>query len=102
RGRRARRPAPARVPPAGGVGVTDVFTAPLMPLPAQPDGVPWPTGQWAEAPVPDGVGLEPLVDEAFDDTGPLAVTYAVVVIHGGRLVAERYGGEPEQWDGPHQ
>ena len=36
--------------------------------------------------------LEPLLDEAFDGGGPLAETYAVVVISGGRLVAERYGG----------
>lgn len=28
----------------------------------------------------------------FDDTGTLAHTYAVVVVHGGRVVGERYGG----------
>jgi len=67
-----------------------VFTSPLLPLPAQPRGVPWPTTSWPRAEA--AADLEPLLDEAFDDTGPLARTYAVVVAHRGRLVAERYGG----------
>lgn len=69
----------------------EVFSAPLVALPSQPEGVAWPMVSWptggaGEAP------LEHLLDEAFDTDGPLAETYAVVVVHGGRLVAERYGG----------
>jgi CubicO group peptidase (beta-lactamase class C family) len=39
-----------------------------------------------------------LLERAFDDQGPLARTYAVVVIHGGRLVCEHYQGHLEHWD----
>jgi CubicO group peptidase (beta-lactamase class C family) len=70
----------------------------LVPLPAQPHGLPWPAPDWAEGPIPRGVDLAPLLDAAFDTEGPLSVTYAVVVIHRGRLVAERYGGVIEHWD----
>jgi CubicO group peptidase (beta-lactamase class C family) len=45
----------------------------------------WPTGS-------AGAALDHLLDAAFDTSGPLAETNAVVVIQGGRLVAERYGG----------
>ena len=73
---------------------------PLVPLPAQPAGVPWPTDDWPTGPPPDGVDLDRLLDEAFDPEGPLRDTYAVVVVHGGRLVAERYGGTLPRFDGP--
>jgi CubicO group peptidase (beta-lactamase class C family) len=42
--------------------------------------------------------LGALLDEAFDDDGPLAVTYAVLVVRGGRVVAERYHGALEHFD----
>lgn len=42
--------------------------------------------------MPEGVELGRLLDAAFDDEGPLATTLAVVVVHRGRLVAERYQG----------
>ncbi len=77
------------------MATTDVFTTPLVPLPGQPDGVPWPTRSWpAGVPVPivDRPALDHLLDEAFDETGTLSRTHAVVVVYGGRLVAERYGG----------
>lgn len=64
----------------------------LLPLPAQPTGVPWPGDDWPVGPVPAGIDLDPLLAEAMDPEGAFATTYAVVVISGGRLVAERYGG----------
>jgi CubicO group peptidase (beta-lactamase class C family) len=69
----------------------ETFSAPLVPLPRQLEGVPWPTGSWPTGRV-SGEALDRLLDEAFDSSGPLAETYAVVVVHRGRLVAERYGG----------
>jgi CubicO group peptidase (beta-lactamase class C family) len=78
--------------------VTDAVDA-LVPLPSQPTDVPWPTTEWPTGPVPHGVALEPLLAAAFEDPG-LAMSYAVVVVHGGRLVAERYGGALEHWDRP--
>src|SRR6478672_8741308 len=41
-----------------------------------------------------------LVDELFDDTGPLATTYACIVVHRGDVLAERYGGELPHFDRP--
>jgi CubicO group peptidase (beta-lactamase class C family) len=70
----------------------------LVPLPQQPDGVPWPTEDWPRGGLPAGVDLEPLLDEAFDDASALAVTYAVVVVHRGRVVTERYHGALEHFD----
>lgn len=67
--------------------------APLVSLPPQPNGVPWPTESWSTGELADGVALEPLLDELFDSSGPLATTYACVVVHRGHVVAERYAGE---------
>src|SRR3954470_6035921 len=80
----------------------DIFTDPLVALPAQPPDVPWPDrgAAWPTGPVPNGVDLDPLLDAMFDEQGPLATTYAVVVIHRGRLVADRYDGSLEHWDAP--
>jgi len=55
----------------------------------QPDGVAWPTGRWPEGECAEATHA--LVDAAFDDP-TLEETYAVVVVHHGRVVAERYGG----------
>jgi CubicO group peptidase (beta-lactamase class C family) len=46
------------------------------------------------------VRIDDLMAQMFDDNGPLALTYAVVVVHRGRLVAERYGGQLEHFDRP--
>lgn len=70
----------------------------LPALPGQPSGVPWPTLAWPEGEVPAGVDLAPLLDEVFDDDGPLATTFAVLVVQGGRVVAERYHGTLEHFD----
>lgn len=74
---------------------------PLVPLPPHPEDVPWPTGGhgWPTGSTP--LPVVELVDDAFTDPA-LADTYAVVVVQGGRLVAERYAGELEHWDRPNE
>jgi CubicO group peptidase (beta-lactamase class C family) len=72
----------------------------LVPLPPQPTGVDWPTEEWPTGEVPRGVDLDPLLDEVCDDGGPLAQTFAVLVVYGGRVVAERYQGALEHFDRP--
>ncbi len=44
--------------------------------------------------------LAPLLDDAFDDDGPLALSFAVLVVHRGHIVAERYNGALEHFDRP--
>lgn len=77
--------------------VAFVPEVPAVPVeyPAQPAGVPWPTEGWETGPIPDGVdaaAVEARLDAAFgpESTGPSANFDAVVVVHGGRIVAERY------------
>ncbi len=74
----------------------------LIPLPAQPAGVPWPTKEWPEGVPPREatIELERLLEQVFDDSGPLAVSHAVVVVLGGEVVAERYQGELPHFDRP--
>jgi CubicO group peptidase (beta-lactamase class C family) len=74
----------------------------LVPLPAQPEDVPWPTNEWPEGDPPDEVGpaLAALLDRMFDESGPLAVSHAVIVVHRGEVVAERYQGELLYFDRP--
>jgi CubicO group peptidase (beta-lactamase class C family) len=79
------------------VDLPDAARRPLVPLPPQPDGVPWPTDAWPTGAAPDGVALEPLLDAVMGDTDRYGCTRAVVVIHGGRLVAERYGDRTDAW-----
>lgn len=74
---------------------------PLLALPVQPDGVPWPAAGndgWPRGELPGGVDLTRALERVFDDTGPLARTFAVLVVHHGRLVYERYQGQLEHWD----
>jgi CubicO group peptidase (beta-lactamase class C family) len=75
----------------------DVAARPLVPLPPQPDGVPWPTDEWPTGDVPAAVGLEPLLDAVMDPERGYGRTRAVVVVHRGRLVAERYGDRTDAW-----
>ncbi len=60
----------------------------------------WPSDAWPTGDPPAGIDLEVLLDEAFDDAGPLAQTYAVVVVHRGRLIAQRYAYAIDRFDGP--
>jgi CubicO group peptidase (beta-lactamase class C family) len=53
----------------------------------------WPTKEWEVA------GSRPATEQAVealfaaDPGGPVGLTLATVVVHGGRIVAERYGGD---------
>jgi len=58
----------------------------------------WPGATWPVGERP--AGLDSLLDRAFDEAGALARTFAVVVVHRGRLVAERYAGALEHFDRP--
>jgi len=77
--------------------VTD--RAPPVPLPEQPAGLAWPTRTWERGDAPAAVGLDALVDELFADTDRYQTTYAVVAVHHGRIVAERYDGALPNWVG---
>jgi CubicO group peptidase (beta-lactamase class C family) len=74
----------------------------LVPLPPQPAGVPWPTDEWprTEPPADVAPALTALLDDVTIDAERYGTTFAVAVVHRGRLLAERYGGELEHWDRP--
>ena len=72
----------------------------LVALPPQPAGVDWPTEDWPEGDLPAGVDLAPLLDDVFANDGPMAETFAVIVVHHGRIVVERYQGALEHFDRP--
>ena len=70
---------------------------PLVPLPAQPNGVAWPTEAWehgdaasagADVERFDALLAELVSGEFHPDFG---LSHAAAVVAGGRLVAERYG-----------
>jgi CubicO group peptidase (beta-lactamase class C family) len=63
----------------------------------QPEGVAWPTREWPRSTSAHQTQLERVVDELFIDE-ELAVTYAVVVVQGGQILCERYGGELAHFD----
>ena len=67
-------------------------------MPPQPEGVPWPTEVWPTAEA--SPALATVVDEVFTDEERYGTTYAVVVVQGGRLVLERYGGALPHFDRP--
>jgi CubicO group peptidase (beta-lactamase class C family) len=91
--------------PASGCAMLGAVTAlpstqALHRLPDQAPDVPWPGEAWPVGPLPEGVAIDGLIEEAFDPSGPLHQTYAVVIVHRGRLVFERYDGLLPQWDKP--
>jgi CubicO group peptidase (beta-lactamase class C family) len=70
------------------------FPPTLHPLPAQPEGVPWPGAGFDAWPTGDApAAVVELVDGMFSDSDRYVDTYAVVVVQGGRILYERYGGE---------
>lgn len=83
------RPRPAKLKPDP---AADAVVAPNSMGPAGPM---WPTLAWDVAAPPLGApaqAVQALLDEAFGTSdGLLGETRAVVIIQGGRLVAERYG-----------
>lgn len=72
---------------------------PLLPLPGQPGGVPYPTVEWpiGEPTDADVERLNRELDRAFanDDPNGLGLSLAFVAVQGGRIVAERYGPETD-------
>jgi len=65
----------------------------LMPLPAQPADVPWPTEAWPQGEPPAGLDrarFQALLAQAFD-TDDMGETHALAIVQGGRLIFERYG-----------
>jgi CubicO group peptidase (beta-lactamase class C family) len=66
----------------------------MVPFPAQPANVAYPTLEWPEAETGSAVRVrfETLIARAFEGARPAAFTKAkaVVVVSGGRIVAERY------------
>jgi hypothetical protein len=65
----------------------------------QPDGVTWPTDQWPRSTSAHQSEIDRVVDELFTQDD-LAVTNAVVVVQGGHVIGERYGGVKEYFDRP--
>lgn len=65
----------------------------LTPLPMQPDGVAWPTQAWPEAAPAADVDtgkLNALLERGFNSPDTLPGMRAVLIVHRGVLVAERY------------
>lgn len=61
--------------------------------PAQPEGVPYPAGDWPTAPLPAGVdraAIDAAVDVAFGPADSQSGVRSVVVVQGGSIVYERY------------
>lgn len=68
--------------------------AALPELPNQLAGVPWPTDDWPQGSLAEPVRrrVDTLLDDAFSaaEHPRLGETHAVLVVQGGRIVAERY------------
>jgi CubicO group peptidase (beta-lactamase class C family) len=65
----------------------------------QPAGVAWPMIEWPRATFEDQARLDAVANEAFA-LDELATTNAVVVVKGGQVLYERYGGVREFFDRP--
>jgi CubicO group peptidase (beta-lactamase class C family) len=68
--------------------------APLVALPPQPAGVPFPTVTWPKGTAP--ATATPIIQAQFDKAfggqiKEIGETRAVIIVQGGRIVAERYG-----------
>ncbi len=75
----------------------DIESLPILDI-APPEGdpatIPWPDGDLIEhAPLPhsvDAAALQAASDWAFDRESPEQVTLSLLVVHGGRIIHERY------------
>lgn len=72
---------------------------PFIALPPQPEGTPYPGAEWPTAELPPGVEIESLLDEMFDPDSPFSETFAVVIVHAGRVVTERYANKLPSFEG---
>jgi CubicO group peptidase (beta-lactamase class C family) len=77
--------------------------ADLLPLPTQPEGVPWPTEAWPHGdldPRADAAALDELFGRAFAQPEPddLERTHAALVVQHGRIVMERYAPDVDPDD----
>ena len=80
---------PIQAPARAGMAYRDPVATPPEPVGA--DARPWPQGDGGIAPAP-GTALAATVDRAFDGSshGAGSETVGVIVLHRGRVVAERY------------
>jgi CubicO group peptidase (beta-lactamase class C family) len=81
---------------------TTSTSTPAPAFPEQPEGVPWPTDEWAVGDLPDGVDGSAIdaATEIASNEGGTDRLRAVVVVHGGSIVYERYS--PSAADGPEE
>ena len=59
---------------------------------------PWPRDDWDHADLSDAVDVDRLdrhIDRCVHDADEFGMTLALVVVHGGRIVRERYGPETD-------
>ena len=66
---------------------------------SQPEDTAWPTRAWPRGSCAHQEELDTVVDQMFTDE-ELSVTNAVVVVQGGKVLCERYGGEQVHFDRP--
>jgi CubicO group peptidase (beta-lactamase class C family) len=74
--------------------MTALAKAPLVPLRPQPAGVPFPTTAWPKGTPPAAAApiITAQLDKAFGgQLKEAGETRAVIIVHNGRIVAERYG-----------
>ena len=75
--------------------ITGIEAQSNVPFPSQPEGVAWPTEAWEvgefDADV-DALALRSLIESAFasDKTGLIGETRALLIVHRGKIVFERY------------
>jgi CubicO group peptidase (beta-lactamase class C family) len=67
--------------------------SPLTPLPAQPADTPWPTTGWPTARLPADHPVQAVIERGYapEALEPIGEHQALVIVHRGRLVFERYG-----------